>query len=106
MTRLTLILVLFATTLPAQTPRPYTNLYVFGDSYSDTGAGFLYSDGPTAVAYLAQRLNIPFTFYRDPASKGKGLNFAVSGAKTGSNPGEQQGTAIFRLGMKEQVAEF
>ena len=39
------LLLLTATTLTAQTPpqstRPYTQLYVFGDSYSDTGAGYI-----------------------------------------------------------------
>lgn len=99
---------LLAATLAAQTtPRPYTQLYVFGDSYSDTGAGFPYADGPTAVAYLAQRLGIPFTYYGAPDSKGKGLNFAVSAAKTGANPGLREGPgAFFRLGMKNQVDEF
>jgi phospholipase/lecithinase/hemolysin len=99
---------LLATTLAAQTmPRPYMQLYVFGDSYSDTGAGFPYADGPTAVAYLAQRLEIPFTYYGAPESKGKGLNFAVSAAKTGANPGVREGPHdFFRLGMKNQVDEF
>jgi cholinesterase len=87
--------------------RPYTQLYVFGDSYSDTGAGFSYADGPTAVAYLAQRLNIPFTFYGNANSKSKGLNFAVSAGKTGTDPGVYEGSgAFFRLGMKNQVQEF
>jgi cholinesterase len=98
----------FAAILHAQTqPRPYTQLYVFGDSYSDTGAGFLYADGPTAVAYLAQRLAIPFTYYGAPNSKGKSLNFAVSAGKTGSDPGVRQAPdAFFRLGMKNQVEQF
>ncbi len=74
------ILLLLTSTLAAQAQipsvnlaakRPYTQLYVFGDSYSDTGSGFQYADGPTAIAYLAQRLNIPFTYYRDPNSAGK-----------------------------------
>ena len=30
----------------------YTRLYVFGDSYSDIGAGYIDGNGPTAVAYL------------------------------------------------------
>jgi cholinesterase len=102
-----LILLLLCTTLSAQTKtRPYTQLYVFGDSYSDTGAGFLYADGPTAVAYLAQRLGIPFTYYGDANSKGKGLNFAVSAGKTGSDPGIRETTGIFRVGMKNQVEQF
>jgi phospholipase/lecithinase/hemolysin len=108
MTRLPLLfLILLAAALPAQTSRAYTALYVFGDSYSDTGAGFVYADGPTAVAYLAGRLNIPFTYYGDPNSAGKSLNFAVSAAKTGSDIGVREApNALFRLGMKNQVEEF
>jgi cholinesterase len=109
MTKLAAIIVavLSAATLTAQTPRPYTQLYVFGDSYSDTGAGFPYADGPTAIAYLAQSLKIPFTFYGDPASKGKGLNFAVSAGKSGSGEGNRQGPhALFALGMTNQVDQF
>ncbi len=30
----------------------YSRLYVFGDSYSDIGAGYIDGNGPTAVAYL------------------------------------------------------
>jgi len=99
---------LVAVTTRAQTTsRPYTQLYVFGDSYSDTGAGFLYADGPTAVAYMAERLGIPFTWYGDPDFKNKGLNFAVSAGKTGSDPGRRQGPhALFALGMKNQVDQF
>ena len=33
-------------------------LYVFGDSYSDIGEGYLDGDGPTAVAYFAKRLGL------------------------------------------------
>ena len=65
---------------PATNPHPYTMLYVFGDSYSDSGAGYVDANGPTAVVYLAQRLGIPFTYNGDPGSAGKGLNFAVSAA--------------------------
>ncbi len=50
--------------------KPYTQLYVFGDSYSDSGAGYVDGNGPTAVVYLAQRLGIPFTYFGDPATKG------------------------------------
>ena len=31
-------------------------MYVFGDSYSDIGEGYLDGNGPTSVAYLADRL--------------------------------------------------
>jgi|HubBroStandDraft_5_1064220.scaffolds.fasta_scaffold213511_1 phospholipase/lecithinase/hemolysin len=87
--------------------RPYTMLYVFGDSYSDTGAGYVDSNGPTAVAYLAQRLQIPFTYFGDPNSKGKGLNFAVSGGQSGLGEGRRypHGELLGR-GMRNQVDDF
>ncbi len=82
-------------------------LYVFGDSYSDSGAGYVDGNGPTAVVYLAQRLGIPFTYFGDPNSKGKGLNFAVSGAKTGEGEGKTypHGELLGR-GMHNQVDSF
>jgi hypothetical protein len=43
----------------------YNKLYVFGASYSDIGAGYLDWSGPTAVAYLAQKMNIPLTHSSD-----------------------------------------
>jgi phospholipase/lecithinase/hemolysin len=87
--------------------RPYSMLYVFGDSYSDTGSGYVDGNGPTAVAYLAMRLKIPFTYFGDPESKGKGLNFAVSGAKTGADDGKRyaHGELVGR-GMRNQVDDF
>ena len=48
----------FVGSLVAQAPAttgtttPYARLYVFGDSYSDIGAGYIDGNGPTAVAYL------------------------------------------------------
>jgi phospholipase/lecithinase/hemolysin len=86
--------------------RPYSMLYVFGDSYSDSGAGFVYSDGPTALVYLAERLKIPFTYYGDPKAAGKGLNFAISGGKTGAGEGQHEGQRFFKRGMRNQVEDF
>lgn len=34
-------------------------VHVFGDSYSNSGAGYADINGPTAVVYLARRLEIP-----------------------------------------------
>lgn len=87
--------------------RPYSMLYVFGDSYSDSGAGYVDGNGPTAVAYLAMRMKIQFTYFGDPESKGKGLNFAVSGAKTGADEGKRyaHGELVGR-GMRNQVDDF
>ncbi len=92
---------------PATNPHPYTMLYIFGDSYSDSGAGYVDTNGPTAVVYLAQRLGIPFTYNGDPSSTGKGLNFAVSAASTGegaARPLPTGGTLAF--GMKNQIESF
>jgi cholinesterase len=87
--------------------RPYSMLYVFGDSYSDTGAGYIDGNGPTAVAYLAQRLEIPFTYFGDPQSRKKGLNFAVSAAQTGSGEGKHYPHGEFlSRGMRNQVDDF
>ena len=107
-------LLLCASLAPAQTPtpaasnpHPYTQLYVFGDSYSDSGSGYIDGNGPTAVVYLAQRLGIPFTWYGDPNSAGKGLNFAVSGAQTGLGYGRRYPTGeMLSFGMRNQVDNF
>jgi phospholipase/lecithinase/hemolysin len=107
-------LILCASTMPAQVApepavntHPYTMLYVFGDSYSDSGSGYVDTNGPTAVVYLAQRLGIPFTYYGDPGSTGKGLNFAVSGAQTGEDVGRRFPTGPFLgFGMKNQIENF
>jgi cholinesterase len=110
MNRLSIALMLLASasTIAAQTPaRPYTQLYVFGDSYSDSGAGYVDGNGPTAVVYLARRLNIPFTYYGDPASGTSGLNFAVSGAGSGAGAGRRYPTGeMLAFGMKNQVDQF
>jgi phospholipase/lecithinase/hemolysin len=110
MNRLSIALMLLASAsmIAAQTPaRPYTQLYVFGDSYSDSGAGYVDGNGPTAVVYLARRLNIPFTYYGDPASGTSGLNFAVSGAGSGAGAGRRYPTGeMLAFGMKNQVDQF
>ena len=92
---------------PPPANRPYTKLFVFGDSYSDTGAGYVDGNGATAVAYMAQRLGIPFTYYGAPGMKNSGINFAVSGARTGSGAGKRyEHGELLALGMINQVDEF
>ena len=81
-------------------------LYVFGDSYSDTGAGYVDCDGPTAVAYLAERLGFPLVSSNAPDSANKSLNFAVSGAQTGKSSGQKIKTALLGLGIRNQVEDF
>jgi len=94
--------------LPAsgtETP-PSTRLYVFGDSYSDTGAGYLDGNGPTAVAYLAGHLGFALVPSNASDTTGKSLNFAVSGAGTGSGSGKRIKGALLGLGMRNQVEDF
>lgn len=92
---------------PVPNPHPYRQLYVFGDSYSDSGSGYVDGNGPTAVVYLAQRLGIPFTWYGDPNCAGKGLNFAISGAQTGLGYGRRYPTGeMLSFGMRNQVDNF
>ncbi len=92
--------------------KPYTQLYVFGDSYSDSGAGYVDGNGPTAVVYLAQRLGIPFTYFGDPKTKdehpiAEGLNFAISGARTGDGKGSYGPHGeLLGGGMLNQVNDF
>jgi uncharacterized protein len=98
----------------AQSQR-WESMYVFGDSYSDTGAGYVDGNGPTAVAYLAASLGIPFTYSGDPDAKDKSLNFAVSAGQTGSGEGSrieskptgpQFKEVLLGRGMRNQVLDF
>ncbi len=103
------ILILLATAagLLAQPPaRPVTRLYVFGDSYSDMGAGYLDGDGPTAVGYLAARLGLKLMLPGEAESDAHSLNFAVSGAQTGRGPGRKVKDALLGRGMVDQVDDF
>jgi phospholipase/lecithinase/hemolysin len=90
----------------ARAAEPVKRIYVFGDSYSDIGRGWLDSDGPTAVVYLAKRLGLKMVASNAPDAAGKSLDFAVSGAPTGSSPGRAVPNGWHGLGMKEEVDEF
>lgn len=107
-----LALLLFVPLLCHAQSKPYTQLYVFGDSYSDSGAGYIDGNGPTAVVYLAQRLGIPFTYFGDPKTQTEhpiheGLNFAVSGARTGEGKGSYgPHRELLGRGMSTQVDDL
>ncbi len=85
---------------------PYKQMYVFGDSYSDIGEGYLDGNGPTAVAYLARGLGFELIPSNKSESPKQSLDFAVSGAQTGAGEGKTIGTAMLGFGMKNQVDDF
>ena len=96
-----------ALAMMAQTPDArITRLYVFGDSYSDNGAGYVDGNGPTAVAYLAQRLGFELKPSTASASASDSLNFAVSGASSGRGEGRKIKDALLARGIVEQVDDF
>jgi cholinesterase len=79
------------------------DLFVFGDSYSDTGAFVELSNGPTAVGYLAQDFGITLTTSKNADPGTDGVNFAESGARVfvGPNPPSTQPRSL-----TQQVGEF
>ena len=100
------LLGLAAASLPAQAA-PYSGLYVFGDSLSDTGRVFAlsgtppapyangrYSNGQVSVEYLAQGLGLGLTSY------------AWGGATTGQLNLSAALNAVMPTGVQAQVAEF
>jgi cholinesterase len=84
----------------------YTRLYVFGDSYSDIGAGYIDGNGPTAVAYLGWLMGLQVASSKAVNAAGKSLVFAVSGAGTGEGTGRQVKEALLGYGMMNQVRDF
>ena len=95
--------------------RGWQALYTFGDSYTDSGAGYVDENGPTSVMYRAASLGIPFTHAGDAEPTGKSLYFAVSGAQTGKSDGLRirpataacgANEALLRRGMQNQVFDF
>jgi phospholipase/lecithinase/hemolysin len=94
--------------LPSQaqsTPR-IDRVYVFGDSYSDIGEGYLDGNGPTAVAYFAEKLGTKLYPANIADVSGKSLDYAVSGAQTGSGEGRRLKGFLLGYGMRRQVDDF
>ena len=93
----------------AATPTPrtaYSRLYVFGDSYSDIGAGYIDGNGPTAVAYLGWLMGLKIASSKVVDAADKSLVFAVSGAGTGDGEGRRVKEALLGYGMMNQVRDF
>lgn len=84
----------------------YSAIYVFGDSYSDNGAGFQYSNGPPAVEHMARRLGRTLVPANAATGSDQSLDFAVSGAETGADKGFLVSGKQFNLGMLAQVNDF
>ncbi len=82
---------------------PFNDLFVFGNSYSDTGAFFPLTNGSTAVGYLAQDLGITLTTSKNPNPGTDGVNFAESGARVDVGPTPP---ATQPRSLTQQVAEF
>ena len=85
---------------------PYSRMYVFGDSYSDIGAGYIDGNGPTAVAYLGWLMGLEVASSKAANAAGKSLVFAVSGAGTGEGAGCKVKEARLGYGMMNQVRDF
>ena len=87
-----------------------SRMYVFGDSYSDLGEGYLDGNGPTAVAYFARRMGFELYPANTADVTGKSLDYAVSGAQSGRGTGRtvKEGAKDARLGygMQNQVEDF
>ena len=79
------------------------DLFVFGDSYSDTGAFFPLTNGSTAVGYLAQDLGITLVTSKNADPGTDGVNFAQSGATIATPPTPP---ATQPLDLTQQVAQF
>ena len=103
---LLLLSLLGTATAPAADATLWTTLFAFGDSYSDSGNGYVDGDGPTAIVYAARELGLPFTHASDPAAGAQGRNYAVSGAQTGEGNGRRVKDARLGFGMQNQVRDF
>lgn len=84
----------------------FDRLYVFGDSYSDSGAGYIDGNGPTAVVHLARHMGLNLLPATKPENSQSSLNYAVSGARTDRGTGRRIDTALLGYGMRNQVEDF
>lgn len=81
----------------------FNDLFVFGDSYSDTGSFTQYSNGLTAAGYLARDLGITLTTSQNPTPGTSGVNFAQTAAKITVGPTPP---STHPLSVNQQVGQF
>lgn len=106
MRRLFLVLMMGLCSNCLRAAEPIKRIVAFGDSYSDIGRGFVDSNGPTAVAYWAQRLGLEMVPGNAKNAGDKSLNFAISGARSGETYTKTGPNGHVQPGMKDEVAEF
>ncbi|WP_299656854.1 SGNH/GDSL hydrolase family protein [uncultured Jannaschia sp.] len=76
-------------------------IQIFGDSFSDTGAGFPLTDGGTAASYLAEFFDNPAVLPDEPMPGRSSINFAESGARVGI-----ENTPTSPTSLTNQVANY
>jgi len=78
-------------------------LYLFGDSYTDTGAYVKLTNGSTAGGYLASAYDLDLVTSKSTNPGTSSINFAESGARIAQGP---SGSAIQPRSLTQQVGEF
>jgi phospholipase/lecithinase/hemolysin len=81
-------------------------MFVFGDSYSDIGAGYVDGNGPTAVFYFAARLGLRLRIPGMQSSPLDSLDFAISGAQSGWDQGRRIKRSLLERGLLTQVDDL
>jgi len=96
------VLVLLLLLAGAARAEPYSRVFVFGDSYTDTGNWVRVSNGPVWVEHLGTRLGMPEVGL---ASRLGGDNYAVSAAKAAGSRDIDLGAQLDRYEAAEPVGD-
>lgn len=93
-----------ATFAISATAATFDTVYIFGDSYSDTGAFVPLTNGTTAAAHFADLIGSELTLPDDPNPGTKSINFAESAARVDTLPADD---AFFKPNtLTQQVAHL